>query len=113
MDTHCGRAFWKSVNGQRAAIDGPKRWCVVSADLPDGTPISGESRREERWSVTCSGGGLRGGHAYLHESQLRPIHGEELSTWTRFAKVTGLRLNAEPAMIPVKTRSKRSEVRHG
>ena len=31
----------------------------------------------------------------------------------RMLLLTGLRLNAEPVMVPVKTRSKRGEVRHG
>lgn len=55
----------------------------------------------------------------VEENMLRPIYdGEELSTWAKFAKVTGLRLDKELVTVATKKRrSKRTsperEARHG
>jgi hypothetical protein len=56
---------------------------------------------------------------YVEECMLRPIHdGEVLSTWARFEKLTGLRLDKELVAVERKPqRSKRTsperEARHG
>ena len=100
MGKWCGRE-WERLNGDFGVVVGPPEYSAAWRCGPMDV-----GHEEERGTTSGRRYAVRIAHGVrnLDECHMRPIYdGEKLSTWAKFEKVTGLRLNAEPeTMIQVK-----------
>lgn len=84
---------WAPFDGEPCTITGPKMrrslWCH---DWDGGN--RNFQRRSERYAISFAGGEL-----CVRESQLRARDGDELSTWDKFEKLTGINPRGELATV--------------
>jgi hypothetical protein len=93
LDSKSGWAPW---NGELCTIVEPRTARNIWCHNCDGSDRNFQ-RGTQRYGITCARGDL-----FVRESQLRAVYdGEELSTWEKFEKSTGLNLRGE--LVAVKS----------
>jgi hypothetical protein len=102
---------WGAAYGEHGVVIAPRRYDVWSCGSLDG---SHEDGKEPGWRYAVR---TARGINHFAEDHLRAVYdGEKVSTWEKFARVTGLRLDKELVAIerkPSKRRAGKDEARHG